>query len=82
MRIFGRDEEWGGRFQLFGFPLIGGWLPYVGYRERVVSPEELKEFGIDSKVSITYNPLELEWFGKGLSYGRIKVPLDGEEEED
>ena len=61
---------------LFGYPLFGGILPFIGFREFTLSPEEVYEYaGVEVDEPIKYNPFVLEWFQCGLSFGGFKVPL-------
>ncbi len=67
--VFKRDA-----MKLFGVPIWGGWLPYLGFRTMTISKEELSDItGMDIEEDVTFSPLTFEWFCRGASFGRVKV---------
>ena len=68
-KVYRRDA-----IRLFGIPVFGGWLPYVGFRTMTITKEELCDItGMEVDEDVTFSPLTIEWFCRGMSFGRVKV---------
>lgn len=73
MKDLGEKVKYDG-WQFLGYPVFGGWLPYVGFRKMHFTKEELTDMlGYEVSNPSSYNPFVLEWLGRGISIGRVKV---------
>ena len=56
-------DEW----CILGYPIIGGWLPFIGWRTFEASEEQLEEFRqvMPDTVAIEINAFVAEWFLHG-----------------
>lgn len=70
----GEKEVFNKSRELFGYPIMGGWLPYIGFKPITLTKEEILEItGCEVDEDVTFNPLVIEWFCRGASFGRLKI---------
>lgn len=59
------------------YRLFGDLLPFIGFEEFEISKEDLQEYYTDLDIdkSVVANLFTIEWLGRGVSFGGIKVPI-------
>ena len=74
-------DTWKNRIELFGYPIIGGWLPYVGMRRVTMTRQEFYEltgeWSVDPEFS--YDAFCIEWLCRQISRNVIRVKVRGNE---
>jgi len=73
MQDLGEKEVYGSKWRLLGYPIFGGWLPFIGFRNLPISKEDVEQFLGCEVESATYNPFCLEWLCRGISMGKLRV---------
>ena len=60
--------------RILGYPVWGGWLPFIGFRTFQLTAAEVYE-ATDGEVNgpAEFSPFVIEWLCKGMCFGALKI---------